>query len=169
MKVNEFQKQKVNFEKKIEILKKQHSQELAHQENKTNEKEKAIAKLDNELSNKKKKLELLNEKMMSMMNEINNFKIKFKNIEYDMKVEVEKIKDDFRAREIKYQNEISILNDNLNQNQEIIIKLKSDIKRKEDNIKNMYENESLRMKELETSIFKCLHKSSKNILSSTLK
>jgi len=167
MKVKEFQKQKESYESNIELLKKQYNQELIQQENKSNEKEKIIEKLDLELTNKKKKLELLNEKMMSMLNEINNFKVKFKNIEYDMKVEIEKIKDDFRAREVKYQNEISILNDNLNQNQEIIIKLKTDIKRKEDDIKNLHEKESLRMKELETSIFQCLHKSPKKITSNS--
>jgi len=167
MKVKEFQKQKESYESNIELLKKQYNQELIQQENKSNEKEKIIEKLDLELTNKKKKLELLNEKMMSMLNEINNFKVKFKNIEYDMKVEIEKIKDDFRAREVKYQNKISILNDNLNQNQEIIIKLKTDIKRKEDDIKNLHEKESLRMKELETSIFQCLHKSPKKITSNS--
>ncbi|KAL6618610.1 hypothetical protein LY90DRAFT_669871 [Neocallimastix californiae] len=163
MKVKEFQNQKNIYEKKIELLEKHHNEELNIQENKINEKEKIIAKLDMELANKKKKLEILNEKMMSMMNEINNFKVKFKSTEYDMKVEMEKIKDDFRAREIKYKNEISMLNKDLKQNQEIIIKLNTNIKRKEDDIKNIKEMELIRMKEIESSIFQCLHKNSNNI------
>ncbi|KAG4086509.1 hypothetical protein H8356DRAFT_123584 [Neocallimastix lanati (nom. inval.)] len=163
MKVKEFQNQKNIYEKKIELLEKHHNEELNIQENKINEKKKIIAKLDMELANKKKKLEILNEKMMSMMNEINNFKVKFKSTEYDMKVEMEKIKDDFRAREIKYKNEISMLNKDLKQNQEIIIKLNTNIKRKEDDIKNIKEMELIRMKEIESSIFQCLHKNSNNI------
>ncbi|OUM67013.1 hypothetical protein PIROE2DRAFT_59008 [Piromyces sp. E2] len=166
MKVSEYQQQKGNFEKKLEILQKQHNQEMIQKENKINEKEKINSKLGYELNNKKKKLEHLNEKIISLMNEINSFKGKLKNAEYDMKIEIEKVKDDFRAREVKYQNEISILNDNADQNQEVINKLKSDIKKKDEYIKNLYEKEALRMKVLETSIFKCIHENSKDIVSS---
>jgi len=167
LKVSEYQQQKGNFEKKIEILQKQHNQELLKQENKNNEKDKVIGKLEYELNNKKKKQDHLNEKMVSLMNEVNTFKAKLKDAEYDMKIEIEKVKDDFHAKEVKYQNEISILNENIAQDQEMINKLKSDIKRKDENIKALYEKEALRMKTLEASIFNCIHENSKDIISST--
>jgi len=166
MKVSEYQQQKGNFEKKLEILQKQHNQEIALKDSKINEKEKKNSKLGYELNIKKKKLEQLNEKIVSLINEINDYKGKFKNAEYDMKIEIEKVKDDFRAREVKYQNEISMLNDNVGQNQEVINKLKNDIKRKDEYIKNLYEKEALRMKTLESSIYKCIHENSKDIISS---
>ncbi|ORX42059.1 hypothetical protein BCR36DRAFT_465929 [Piromyces finnis] len=166
MKVSEFQHQKGNFEKQLEVLRKQYSQEISQKENKIKEKEKINSKLEYELNNKKKKLDQLNEKIISLMSEINTYKGKFKNAEYDMKIEIEKIKDEFRAREVKYQNEISILNDNDDQNKEIINKLKSDIKKKDEYIKTLYEKEAIRMKSLETSIFNCIHENSKKIISS---
>jgi len=122
--------------------------------------------LEYELNNKKKKLDNLNEKIVSLMNEINTFKVKLKDTEYDMKIEIEKVKDDFHAKEIKYKSKISILNDNIAQGQEMINKLKSDVKRKDENIKSLYEKESLRMKALEASIFNCIHENSKDIVSS---
>lgn len=165
MKVDEYRQQMQNNDKKALLIQKKHENELIIQSNKIQDNETTIKKLQYDIELKKKAVIDLNEKIMNIMDENKSYRSRIKDLEYDTKIEIEKFKDNYKAKELNYKSKIATLNKKIENGNKVIIKLKSIIMKKDNDINMLHEEEVNRMKELETSINNCIRKKANDTLS----